>query len=154
MDAGRQQLVFSNPSRYPLGDSPADKSDNYIKRCTGVAGEIHCRQRWWCVCEWCENQNACEISNALHCCYQTAILWLGRSGDWSVNDSYAGRIRSPSCQYIWTPLPFDKAEELRKTTRYNRCLSYWKMTGAILFVVNLYNKRTTGSWIISAYLDT
>lgn len=32
--------ILSDPVNYPLAVHPADKSDNYIKRCTGVAGDI------------------------------------------------------------------------------------------------------------------
>ncbi len=34
-----RQLVLNNPQQYPLAIHPADKSDNYIKRCTGVSGD-------------------------------------------------------------------------------------------------------------------
>lgn len=34
-----RQMILSNPEIYPLAVHPADKSDNYIKRCTGVAGD-------------------------------------------------------------------------------------------------------------------
>ena len=37
-NAGRQ-MVLNNPGEYPLAIHPADKSDNYIKRCIGVAGD-------------------------------------------------------------------------------------------------------------------
>src|SRR5213075_3289157 len=37
-EAGRQ-IVLSNPGEYPLAIHPADKSDNYIKRCIGIAGD-------------------------------------------------------------------------------------------------------------------
>ncbi|TCZ73920.1 signal peptidase I [Flaviaesturariibacter aridisoli] len=33
------QRVLSNPEEYPIVVHPIDKSDNYIKRCVGVAGE-------------------------------------------------------------------------------------------------------------------
>lgn len=38
MDKGRQ-MVLSNPEQYPLAIHPADKTDNYIKRCVAVAGD-------------------------------------------------------------------------------------------------------------------
>lgn len=38
MDKGRQ-LVLSDPGQYPLAVHPADKSDNYIKRCIAIAGD-------------------------------------------------------------------------------------------------------------------
>ena len=38
IDKGRQ-LVLGDPEQYPLAIHPADKSDNYIKRCVGVAGD-------------------------------------------------------------------------------------------------------------------
>ncbi len=31
--------VFNNPDRYPIVVHPVDKTDNYIKRCVGVAGD-------------------------------------------------------------------------------------------------------------------
>jgi len=34
-----RQLVLQNPEQYPLAIHPVDKSDNYIKRCVGVAGD-------------------------------------------------------------------------------------------------------------------
>ncbi|MGE5521676.1 MAG: S26 family signal peptidase, partial [Candidatus Dadabacteria bacterium] len=34
-----RQMILSNPDLYPLAIHPADKSDNYIKRCTGVSGD-------------------------------------------------------------------------------------------------------------------
>ena len=37
-DEGRK-IVLSNPDQWPLAIHPADKSDNYIKRCVGVAGD-------------------------------------------------------------------------------------------------------------------
>ncbi len=39
MNAGRQ-AVFADPDQYPLAVHPVDKTDNYIKRCTGVAGDL------------------------------------------------------------------------------------------------------------------
>ncbi len=33
------QFVLSHPEEFPLAVHPADKSDNYIKRCVGVAGD-------------------------------------------------------------------------------------------------------------------
>ncbi|MBI5857216.1 MAG: signal peptidase I [Sphingobacteriales bacterium] len=38
MDEGRK-LVLSDPAQYPLAVHPADKTDNYIKRCIAVAGD-------------------------------------------------------------------------------------------------------------------
>lgn len=37
-EAGRN-VIFSDPDFYPIAIHPADKSDNYIKRCVGVAGD-------------------------------------------------------------------------------------------------------------------
>lgn len=34
-----RQFILNNQDRYPLAIHPADKSDNYIKRCVGVAGD-------------------------------------------------------------------------------------------------------------------
>ncbi|HRX94300.1 MAG TPA: S26 family signal peptidase, partial [Chitinophagaceae bacterium] len=39
MDAGRK-IVLDDPVSYPLAVHPADKSDNYIKRCVGIAGDM------------------------------------------------------------------------------------------------------------------
>ena len=39
IDKGRK-LVLGDPDQYPLAIHPADKSDNYIKRCVGVAGDM------------------------------------------------------------------------------------------------------------------
>ena len=41
-DAERQKFykyVLANPSEYPIVVHPADKTDNYIKRCVGIAGD-------------------------------------------------------------------------------------------------------------------
>ena len=38
VEKGRQ-IVLGNPDQYPLAIHPPDKSDNYIKRCMGVAGD-------------------------------------------------------------------------------------------------------------------
>ena len=38
MDSGRQ-VVLGNPDQYPLVMRPVDKEENYIKRCTAVAGD-------------------------------------------------------------------------------------------------------------------
>ncbi|MEO7984577.1 MAG: signal peptidase I, partial [Bacteroidota bacterium] len=38
MDRGRQ-IVLGDPDSYPLAVHPADKSDNYIKRCVAIAGD-------------------------------------------------------------------------------------------------------------------
>ncbi|MEP6700085.1 MAG: signal peptidase I [Bacteroidota bacterium] len=38
MDKGRQ-IVLNDPDQYPLAVHPADKSDNYIKRCIAIAGD-------------------------------------------------------------------------------------------------------------------
>lgn len=35
-----RQIVLSDPDQYPLAIHPADKTDNYIKRCVGVAGDM------------------------------------------------------------------------------------------------------------------
>ncbi|HEX2608466.1 MAG TPA: signal peptidase I [Flavisolibacter sp.] len=35
-----RKLVLSNPDEYPLAVHPPDKTDNYIKRCVGVAGDM------------------------------------------------------------------------------------------------------------------
>ncbi|HVZ58097.1 MAG TPA: signal peptidase I [Chitinophagaceae bacterium] len=34
-----RQIVLGNPDQFPLAVHPADKSDNYIKRCVAVAGD-------------------------------------------------------------------------------------------------------------------
>jgi signal peptidase I len=34
-----RQMILSNPELYPIAVHPPDKSDNYIKRCTGVSGD-------------------------------------------------------------------------------------------------------------------
>jgi signal peptidase I len=39
-EAKGRQIVLSDPDQYPLAVHPADKSDNYIKRCVGVAGDL------------------------------------------------------------------------------------------------------------------
>jgi signal peptidase I len=33
-------MILSNPELYPLAIHPADKSDNYIKRCVGISGDM------------------------------------------------------------------------------------------------------------------
>ncbi len=33
------QYILSHPDKYPLAIHPTDKSDNYVKRCTGIAGD-------------------------------------------------------------------------------------------------------------------
>jgi signal peptidase I len=38
IDSGRQ-IVLGNPDQYPLVLRPVDKEENYIKRCTGIAGD-------------------------------------------------------------------------------------------------------------------
>ena len=38
MNKGRQ-IVLSDPDKYPLAIHPPDKTDNYIKRCVGIAGD-------------------------------------------------------------------------------------------------------------------
>ncbi len=38
MDKGRK-IILDDPNQYPLAVHPADKSDNYIKRCIAVAGD-------------------------------------------------------------------------------------------------------------------
>lgn len=39
MDEGRK-MILNDPDNYPLAIHPVDKSDNYIKRCVGIAGDI------------------------------------------------------------------------------------------------------------------
>lgn len=39
MAAGRK-IILNDPENYPLAVHPVDKSDNYIKRCVGVAGDV------------------------------------------------------------------------------------------------------------------
>jgi signal peptidase I len=36
----QSQYILSNPEEYPIVIHPVDKSDNYIKRCVGVAGDV------------------------------------------------------------------------------------------------------------------
>jgi signal peptidase I len=38
MDSGRQ-IVLGNPDQYPIVLRPVDKEENYIKRCTAIAGD-------------------------------------------------------------------------------------------------------------------
>ncbi len=38
MNAGRE-IILSDPDQYPLIVRPVDKQENYIKRCTGIAGD-------------------------------------------------------------------------------------------------------------------
>ncbi|RYG40780.1 MAG: S26 family signal peptidase, partial [Chitinophagaceae bacterium] len=38
-DLGRKQIL-SDPDRFPLAIHPVDKSDNYIKRCVAVSGDV------------------------------------------------------------------------------------------------------------------
>ncbi|MBS1599770.1 MAG: signal peptidase I [Bacteroidetes bacterium] len=38
IDAGRQ-IILNDPDEYPIIVRPVDKQENYIKRCTGVAGD-------------------------------------------------------------------------------------------------------------------
>ncbi|MEO6069346.1 MAG: signal peptidase I [Chitinophagaceae bacterium] len=38
-EAKGRQIVLSNPDQYPIAVHATDKSDNYIKRCVGVAGD-------------------------------------------------------------------------------------------------------------------
>lgn len=33
------QMILADPENYPLAVHPADKSDNYVKRCVGIAGD-------------------------------------------------------------------------------------------------------------------
>ncbi len=33
------QYILNNPSEFPVVDHPVDKTDNYIKRCVGIAGD-------------------------------------------------------------------------------------------------------------------
>lgn len=39
MDEGRK-MILNDPDNYPLAIHPVDKSDNYIKRCVGIAGDV------------------------------------------------------------------------------------------------------------------
>ena len=39
ISAGRK-IVLENPGKYPLAVHPVDKTDNYIKRCVAVAGDV------------------------------------------------------------------------------------------------------------------
>lgn len=39
-EAKGRAAVLGNPGRYPIAIHPVDKSDNYIKRCVGVAGDV------------------------------------------------------------------------------------------------------------------
>lgn len=39
-EAAGRQMVLGNPDEYPIVVHPADKSDNYIKRCVAVAGDV------------------------------------------------------------------------------------------------------------------
>lgn len=39
MDEGRK-VILNDPDNYPLAIHPVDKSDNYIKRCVGIAGDV------------------------------------------------------------------------------------------------------------------
>lgn len=39
IDAGRR-IVLADPENYPLAVHPVDKSDNYIKRCVGLPGDL------------------------------------------------------------------------------------------------------------------
>lgn len=39
IDAGRK-IVLADPENYPLAVHPVDKSDNYIKRCVGLPGDL------------------------------------------------------------------------------------------------------------------
>jgi signal peptidase I len=38
-EAKGRSIILSNPESFPLAVHPVDKSDNYIKRCTGIAGD-------------------------------------------------------------------------------------------------------------------
>jgi signal peptidase I len=38
LDSGRQ-IILANPDQYPLVIRPVDKQENYIKRCTAIAGD-------------------------------------------------------------------------------------------------------------------
>ena len=38
INAGRQ-IILNDPDQYPLIVRPVDKQENYIKRCTGIAGD-------------------------------------------------------------------------------------------------------------------
>lgn len=39
IDEGRK-VILNDPDNYPLAIHPVDKSDNYIKRCVGIAGDV------------------------------------------------------------------------------------------------------------------
>jgi len=39
IDEGRK-IILNDPDNYPLAIHPVDKSDNYIKRCVGIAGDL------------------------------------------------------------------------------------------------------------------
>ena len=39
MGSQEDQMVLNDPENYPIVVHPADKSDNYIKRCTGISGD-------------------------------------------------------------------------------------------------------------------
>ena len=34
-----RKFIFNNPDKFPIAVHPVDKSDNYIKRCVGIAGD-------------------------------------------------------------------------------------------------------------------
>ena len=38
-EAEARKVILSNPELYPLAIHPPDKTDNYIKRCTGISGD-------------------------------------------------------------------------------------------------------------------
>jgi len=40
MGSREDLMVLNDPVNYPIAVHPADKSDNYIKRCVGVAGDV------------------------------------------------------------------------------------------------------------------
>ncbi len=40
MGSKDDQMVLNDPDNYPVVVHPADKSDNYIKRCVGIAGDV------------------------------------------------------------------------------------------------------------------
>jgi signal peptidase I len=39
-EAKGRQIIFNDPETYPIAIHPVDKSDNYIKRCVGIAGDM------------------------------------------------------------------------------------------------------------------
>lgn len=117
MDAGRQ-LVFSNPDQYPLAIHPADKSDNYIKRCTGVAGDtLQVKNGDVYVNGVKEQMPAKSVMPYTVVTKQQFFDWEEAGIDLST-DSYARQnpVPLPANTYELN-LTFDKAEELRKNSQ-------------------------------------